>query len=1164
MHSLVKLRRVYSGPVLHKILVFGTPPDHEACNPDVIFIPSSRISTITSLGTIMCDLTSDFLAELSILASARQVAPFKSPGLKELDVPVKTQTGFKTFKVSLSRRDSGASLHSPTKSSSSGLSRKPTALSLSLSDKTKARQRGRMLKYVAGMYLIAGHWQDALREFTDAAISLKTAHDFLWLASALEGISVCLVLLSFLEIPVPIPTIALDLLPYSQAIEVTETLAATMSLLEFITDNTGSVLKYYSRSQGSPEESVPQTIYCETVLRYINFLTVIRLGGGWNPASINALVRDVDLPNNVTTASPSISTIVGWCNKVYATELHNLPMLSQFRIYGGLSSIYARNDLVRKRTFILREMLANLVKPLRRNNAINPGISHEYQNLRSLLDSLEPVFGIETVGFGWEKLRVSFLKTALELSEALDDYPGTIKYAGQLLSTSADVLNQAEQFSILRSIDMAAEKARRDGQGNLLSEYWDQNLLREITFLPSNTSIQPVKVTKKSTHANVFLHNPFEKKPAAKELALVEKERSELVISLQNPFAFEVHIKKLEILTNDDEIVLQRVLNLNDIYIAPMSVFDLKFPVIPVGSGTLVIKGCKIQVANCEMKEFYLKKPTLCQNDKVKSVGLVKLLKNLSTAAAATTIQDEKLDVKTDNDSLNLTPQKYVVIPQQPILAYKETSLDQDWAILLEGERQRFTLTVSNLSPVAAENVVLKLTDSITENLKHALQRKGLSAREIYDLEHALFEQQQPLKWIRNDVSETVSVPGYGQATFEIEITGRHDLEQAFVGIEYTAAADETWIRTLTVPINLTVTPSVELVNFELLPLQPNGNAANPELFRKLDPIKHCLLVLDVLNHLPTTAVDLRFKHAKGRTQQRIKPTCTARILVPIITTHTPSANDEGGSATEDNAALDAPIPSIVKTRQFVVDATLSSPEAALLARNVFWIREAILKQLQHGLLDWTTAVETSDDNNNVDDLFSFATEQPCETPRAGMLDLRAAPASVLTIDKKAVSLFRPSLVALTMTVEPATSTANGSAKANLTLSNHTYTIKVDLHNKLPHDVSGFVRVIPVHELTTDASSPAGAGAGASGAINTNNTSKGGEYIYNGCLQRPVVRVPAGASRTVFATGFVFLDRGRYQFTSAFEMAPSSSTEVATVHSNIFAQRGSAVINVTI
>jgi hypothetical protein len=1119
----------------------------------------------------MCDLTSDFLAELSILASARQVAPFKSPGLKELDVPVKTQTGFKTFKVSLSRRDSGASLHSPTKSSSSGLSRKPTTLSLNLSDKTKARQRGRMLKYIAGMYLLAGHWQDALRDFTEAAISLKTAHDFLWLASALEGIGVCLVLLNFLEIPVPIPTVALDLLPSSQAIEAAETLAANLSLLEFITDNTGSVLKYYSRSQGSPEESVPQTIYCETVLRYINFLTVIRLGGGWNPASLNALVRDVDIPKNITAASPSISTIVGWCNKVYATELTNLPMLSQFRVYGGLASVYARNDLVRKRTFILREMLANLVKPLRRNNAINPGISHECQNLRSLLDSLIPVFGIETVGFGWEKLKVSFLKTALELSEALDDHTGVIKYAGQLLSTSADILNQSEQFSILRSIDMAAEKARRDGQGNLLSEYWDQNLLREITFLPSNTSIQPVKVTKKSTNANVFLHNPFEQKPAAKELVLVENERSEFIISLQNPFAFEVHIKKLEILTNDNEIVLQSVLHLNDIYIAPMSVFELNFPVFPVGSGTLVIKGCKIKVANCEMKEFYLKKPLLVQNDKVKTIGLVKSLENPPAAAAAATISEEKSEVKTENDSISLRPQIYVVIPQQPILAYKETSLDQDWAMLLEGERQRLTLTVSNVSPVAAENVVLKLTDSITENLKQALQRKGLSAGEIYDLEHALFEQQQPLKWVRNNVNETVSVPGYGQATFEIELTGRRGLKQAFVGIEYTAAADGTWIRTLTVPINLTVTPSVELVNFELLPLQPSGGAANPNLFRRLDPTRHCLLVLDVLNRLPSTVVDLQFKHAKGRAQQRINPTCTTRILVPIVTTQTLSANDGAGFGNEDNATLDAPIPSIVKTRQFVVDATLSSPESALLARNVFWIREAIFTQLQHGLLDWTTVVDIGNNNSSSsssgDDFFSFAAEEPSETPRVGVLDLRAVPASVLTIDKKAVNLFRPSLVALTMTIEPAT--ANCSAKADLltsnNITNNTYTIKVDLHNKLPHDVSGFIRVIPVHDITLD-NSPTGAGAVASGAINTNNNCKGGEYIYNGCLQRPVVRVPAGASRTVFATGVVFLDRGRYQFTSVFEMAPLSATNVAVVPSSntIFAQRGSVVINVTI
>ena len=67
-----------------------------------------------------------------------------------------------------------------------------------------------MLKFLAGMYLIAGRWQDALRDFTEAATLLKSAHDYLWHGSALEGIGICLVLLSFLETPVAIPAIALS------------------------------------------------------------------------------------------------------------------------------------------------------------------------------------------------------------------------------------------------------------------------------------------------------------------------------------------------------------------------------------------------------------------------------------------------------------------------------------------------------------------------------------------------------------------------------------------------------------------------------------------------------------------------------------------------------------------------------------------------------------------------------------------------------------------------------------------------------------------------------------------------------------------------------------------------------------------------------------------
>lgn len=65
---------------------------------------------------------------------------------------------------------------------------------------------------MAGLYLMAGRWQDALRVFSEAATSLKSAHDHLWFASALEGIGICLLLLSFLETPVAIPQLHIKLL----------------------------------------------------------------------------------------------------------------------------------------------------------------------------------------------------------------------------------------------------------------------------------------------------------------------------------------------------------------------------------------------------------------------------------------------------------------------------------------------------------------------------------------------------------------------------------------------------------------------------------------------------------------------------------------------------------------------------------------------------------------------------------------------------------------------------------------------------------------------------------------------------------------------------------------------------------------------------------------
>ena len=65
--KLKKLRKTYPGPLIHKILVFGVPAEDALVRTDdIIPILSSKISPITSLGTTMCDITTDFLAELAI------------------------------------------------------------------------------------------------------------------------------------------------------------------------------------------------------------------------------------------------------------------------------------------------------------------------------------------------------------------------------------------------------------------------------------------------------------------------------------------------------------------------------------------------------------------------------------------------------------------------------------------------------------------------------------------------------------------------------------------------------------------------------------------------------------------------------------------------------------------------------------------------------------------------------------------------------------------------------------------------------------------------------------------------------------------------------------------------------------------------------------------
>lgn len=906
---------MYSGPVLHKILVFGTPQNQESNNPDVIMIPSSRISTITSLGTIMCDLTANFLAELSFLATARQVAPFKSPGLKELDFPLQTKpaAGLKAFKAALSRKEGRVGMHSPTGSTSSiSISRKTTgSLKINLTDRSKSRQKGRMHKYLANMYLVAGHWQDALKEFIEAANTLKNVSDYLWLGSSLEGIAVCMVLLNFIDMPIAVPPIALTAIAAASGSEPSENYSAVPQLIEFLSDNTTAVLRYYRKSQTSPEEAVPQIIYSETILRLASLLTTARLGGGWNPASINAIVRDVEIESNITKDSPTITEISGWLSSVYSTELNNMGMLSQARVTCGLVTIYSKNGLERKRTFLLRELLAHLAGPFRRSLESAVGLNDS--NLVDLLDSISATFGIGIVGFGWERLKVSFLKTALTLCEAIHDYQGVVKYSGLLLSTAADLLDGQDQIMILRALSRAIENSKRVGNGVLLAKYWDENILRDIQLIAmvNESALMPMKkVQNRESTDNVFLHNPFEKKHGqGKRTVLVEDERVEFLVKLQNPFAFEVQVKSVDLITDSDGLELDCISK--ETYIGPMTVMDLKVSVTPKGSGTLEIVGCKIQMAGCQSQDFKLKKPILGYrpSEKIKYIGQG-IIKSKSGAERKDWFKD--------------TPMEFKVIEKQPVLALESMSLDRSWMELMNGETNQFTITIKNLSSVDSNQVKLKFVDNRSQELRESLRSKNLGPQDIYNLETKLYKEKS-LTWI-NETSEGSSIKAGCFCEFQVQVVGNSGLLQAALQFTYSTSLDSNWQRVLSVPVQFTVRPSLDVVASQVLPF-PKGNPQG-------SPTTHSLLLLDVQNQGPL-ALQLQLDHSIGHTKKTISARATQRILVPVTKL----------TSTETASLVDREIPSLT-ARQFVRQ-TNTTPETIARARAEFWTIKHLESQIK-------------------------------------------------------------------------------------------------------------------------------------------------------------------------------------------------------------------------
>lgn len=709
--------------------------------------------------------------------------------------------------------------------------------------------------------------------------------------------------------------------------------------------------------------------------------------------------------------------------------------------------------------------------------------------------------------FGGRNLKLDVLRSCINFSEALPDFHGVLKFTTDLLRTAGSGvapgprsenaspwMSREEQIRLATNISRTLGAARNLGVKNLAAEYWDEFLVRRVELEPSSPTRTPIPHTRcelpgasavaASREVNPFIYNPFLRTPntAAVDHLLVAGEGATFKTTLQNPYEFDIEIEsiKLESEGAEFESATQKTV------IGPYRTQILTIFGIPKASGLLKITGCIIRVRGCRERRFPIfEEPWSPRGElKIKTIGITGLFKT----------KDRPISVGSGsiNTTSSIIPPKTAalgldVIDRQPVVVVKSTTLSQSALMVLEGERQAFSITLQNLSKETPVDLLLfSFKDSTQAPLQTAMSNREASAAELYECE-LIYARKQALRWKKKDDEKLYIEPG-GTATFEMEILGRPGLTSAVVQVDYAhlgvAAAeiqDKFHTRQVSLPLTVTVNASIELMRMDVLPLTgsisrslwANLNSGDDE--ESFTPEDFCLLLLDLRNAWPCQ-LQVHLDIASGGViEEEILPGNTSRIMFPLRRVF----------LEDPSASIPALDPS--RQRQFVVSTGRVSADTERASREAFWYREEILKIL-HGT--WITKTGPQ---------------------RNGEIELRG-----LRLTQRMIEAIKIDDIGIELAVN---GIASGDSQHELFTDSFSE-LKVKITNRSSETIAPFIRIQPSirnqpHNISLDLAK---------------------KLVWNGILQEVLPDLPAKGTAEI-SIGLTPLARGEFEISVSVEEA---------------------------
>lgn len=689
--------------------------------------------------------------------------------------------------------------------------------------------------------------------------------------------------------------------------------------------------------------------------------------------------------------------------------------------------------------------------------------------------------------FGFPSIKIDVLRSCINFAEALPDFKGVLMFSSDLMRTAgsgvaprsrrddaAPLITRDEQIRLATGIARTAGLTNRLGLDGIEGEFWDEFLLRGIelealpatrTPVPHAKSILPgATANRASQDVNPFIYNPFLKEAAEASTGnLVAGEMANFKVKLQNTYEVELEIESIRIEASgiDFEAVAASTV------VGPYRTQVLKLKGCPREAGTVNITGAYIKVRGCRERRFpiFTQPWVAARPDKVKLKGILSIGQEES---------GNPMGRQLETDSLSLN-----VIPEQPLVVVKSTSLRQSTVMILEGERQVFSVTLKNMSTTPVDFMLFSFKDSTQQAIQTALSHHETTPAELYEYE-IIVMKKQALRLPRSDQNRKIN-PGE-EAIFEFEIFGKAGLTNATIQVDYTYLGvpqeditEKFYTRQVSLDLAVTVNASVDVTRIDTLPL--HGDLP-PALWERMGgkgaakPDEYCLLSMDLRNSWPSQVV-VHLEGGDGMTvDENILPGKTCRVIMPLKRIY----------LEDPHAAIPSLNPS--RNRQFVVSTSKISPTMERANREAFWYRERILEVLK---ATWKT------------------TSAPRKT---GVLELRSIRLSPRMVDVVKVNDVDIDISMLDQ----------AGADAVDAVVDEFMQVKVRVFNRTNRPIVPVVRLMPAlcHRPLS---------------VALDYTRK---FAWNGTLQQLLPQVDAGEAGE-FAVGVTALCRGEFELTASVE-----------------------------